>query len=535
MTDPTLRIRALLLTALILLSLFAGTAAAGTAVATPASSADTPSDVPTIREPVSMDTSSQLSVHADASDLPASLLQSDSGVEVNLSASSTEVAQGGIATFTVQFNQSGSAATVLIGNESEDGYQANISVTDANDDGVVTFAFNTYTAGDTAADNIVQLVGDSESDRITFDSTESQTELDSLLDRGDYLVAVGTSDNPASVLDTPTFIGTLFITERADSSQTLWRTTQETLSDVQEASDNETRSAVTTLGDAIEDERLTQTDRLAFTPNDSNSDVLVTRLTVPGLSGVLGSVSGGEVTDEFTAALQSTTTAEAPLRVVLEEQNPGLNREPVTLDIGEVLSTGPVIDDALTVIYVSDDTYFLFVEYDSVAASAFEETDSAFEDDDEIAVNSSLQDTSLLDIDPNETDDTEIESQYQTASAIFTLEAAEGSFDQNDDDLVTTTAEANATITGTTNVAPGTELTVVIRSGEEAQSPFIEAKTVTVSTDGTFVATFDLSAQVPGDTFEVEVIQAPFSTASEGVIVEENTTEATAVGISSMP
>jgi len=536
MTDSTLTTRALVLTAVIVFGAFAGTVAfAETTAATPTTSASTAGDAPAAGDVAPASSPARSTSGPGVSDRPSGLVQRDGDSEVNLSTSSTEVPQGGIATFTVQLNDSGSSATVVIGNESDDGYQANVSVTDANDDGVVAFAFNTYAAGTTSADNVVQLVGDSGSDRITFDSTESQTELASLLDTGDYLVAVGTDDDPADVLETPAFIGTLFVTERAEPSQALWRTTRDTLSDVREAADNESRSAVTTVGDAIVSERLTQTDTLAFTPNGSNSDVLVARLTVPGLSGVLGTVSGGEVTDEFSAIIQPDNASDAPLRVVLEEQDPELNREPVTLDLGEALSAGTGIDDALTVIYVSGDTYYLFVDYDTVAAGVFDGSATAFEDGDEIAVNSSLQDARLLDVDTNETDVADVASQYRTASANFTLETAEGGFDLNDDDLVTATAGENATVAGTTNVAPGTELTVVVRSTGETQSSFLESQTVTVNGDGTFAATFDLSAQVPGDEFEARVTQAPFSTASDGVIVEANETEASAAGGSSVP
>lgn len=248
------------------------------------------------------------------------------------------------------------------------------------------------------------------------------------------------------------------VPERAEPSQALWRTTQGTLSEIRGAGDNETRSAVTTVGDAIVNERLTRIDALAFTPNDSNSDVLVTQLTVPGLPGVLGTASAGVVTEEFSAVLRSNNSSEAPLRVVLEEQNPGLNRGPISLDLGEAFSAGTGIDDALTVIYGGGDTYYVFVDYDTVAAGVFDGSDTAFEDGDETAVNSTVQDTRLL----------------------------------------------------------------------------LESQPVTVSSDGTFAATFNLSAQVPGDEFEVRITQAPFSATSEGVIVEENRTEASAVDVSAV-
>ena len=186
MTDSTLTTRALVLTAVIVFGAFAGTVAfAETTAATPTTSASTAGDAPAAGDVAPASSPARSTSGPGVSDRPSGLVQRDGDSEVNLSTSSTEVPQGGIATFTVQLNDSGSSATVVIGNESDDGYQANVSVTDANDDGVVAFAFNTYAAGTTSADNVVQLVGDSGSDRITFDSTESQTELASLLDTGD--------------------------------------------------------------------------------------------------------------------------------------------------------------------------------------------------------------------------------------------------------------------------------------------------------------------------------------------------------------
>ncbi|MFC7070952.1 BGTF surface domain-containing protein [Halobaculum lipolyticum] len=440
-----------------------------------------------------------------------------------------------MATFTVRLNDSGGSATVVVGNESETGYQANVSVTDADADGVVTFAFNTYAAGTAAGDDVVWLVGDSRSDRLAFDDTESQTELDSLLDAGDYLVSVGTTDDPAAVLDSPAFVGALFVTEREDPSQSLWRTTRDTLSDVREAGDNETRSAATAVGTAVVNERLTRTETLAFTPGDSNSDVLVVRLTVPGLSGVLGPAADADVTDEFAAALTTNATGETPLRIALAEATPGQNRDPVSVDIGEALSAGSGIEDALTVVSVGGDTYYVFVDYDAVAAGAFDGANTSFEDGDEIAVNSSLQDARLLDVDTNETAAAEGSSEYPTASTEFTLEAAEGGFDLTEDDLVATAVSENATVTGTTNVAPGTTFSVVVRSSEEAQSSFFESRTVVVASDGTFAASFDLSAGSPGDAFEVRVSRAPFSAAADGVLIEGNATGAAGAGLSSVP
>ncbi|WP_390241656.1 hypothetical protein [Halobaculum halobium] len=264
--------------------------------------------------------------------------------EADLSQGTTSVQQGDYGTFTVTMNSAaeGGDATVLIGDEDADGYQANITVTDDDSDGEVTFAFNTYKAGNTSAtdDQMVTLVGDSVGeDEISFDG---QSSLNDILDTGDYIISVGTNDDPAEVLDSPDNVGTLVINERQTPEQQLWRTSTATLEDVETAAGDDDVDAASAITTAVENDQVTQTDTLALDPDGTNDDVMVHQLTAPGLSGLLGAAESGEVTSEFTAALDTSNTyGDANLSVVLEEENPGANQDPATLDLNAAASPTP--------------------------------------------------------------------------------------------------------------------------------------------------------------------------------------------------
>lgn len=71
---------------------------------------------------------------------------------------------------------------------------------------------------------------------------------------------------------------------------------------------------------------------------------------------------------------------------------------------------------------------------------------------------------------------------------------------------VTVAAAANQTIRGETAADTGTTVTVRLES-TAAANPFLYTQTATVSEDGTFAATFNMTNSVPGTSFEVIVMQ----------------------------
>ncbi len=68
------------------------------------------------------------------------------------------------------------------------------------------------------------------------------------------------------------------------------------------------------------------------------------------------------------------------------------------------------------------------------------------------------------------------------------------------------TATADGTITGETTLAAGTQLRVRIRADTNVSQLFLLAENVSVQENGTFQATFNLSAYDPGDEYQVTVL-----------------------------
>ncbi len=445
--------------------------------------------------------------------------------DTSFSQGTTTVTQGDNAEFTVELSGGVTEATVLIGDLAEDGYQANVSVTDGDEDGEVTFDFNTYTAG--AANNnieVVSLAGDSEGtdDEVSLNNQgEDAQTLSDILDTGDYIVSVGTG-NATETAENPDAVGTLVVEQREAPSQQLWRTSDGTLEAVNDAIGDEDVDEVGAITSAVENDQVTQTDTVAIDPDGSMDDVLVHQVTAPGLEGILDFVS--DDSDSTTEALYKATQAETIayedplLDITFEETNPGSNTQAATLDVSEL--TANEATSALTVVYDDNSSsYYVFVD-----TAALE--DEGFEDGDNVETQVNVQAPRLLDIEDDATAD-EAEDEYQTAAANFSVEEATGSFDLNADDEIEAVA-GNASITGTTNVAPGTEFTVRVQSTEDTQPRFFEPVDVVVSSNGTFTATLDLSQQSPGDTFSASVSQAAFSASADGVLVEETTPTATA-------
>ena len=73
-----------------------------------------------------------------------------------------------------------------------------------------------------------------------------------------------------------------------------------------------------------------------------------------------------------------------------------------------------------------------------------------------------------------------------------------------DGDRLTLSAAPNQTVAGETDLAPGTNVTVRLRSSDAA-NPFLRMLTATVSDDGRFTATTNMTAVEPGATFEATV------------------------------
>ncbi|WP_246055617.1 BGTF surface domain-containing protein [Halonotius roseus] len=90
----------------------------------------------------------------------------------------------------------------------------------------------------------------------------------------------------------------------------------------------------------------------------------------------------------------------------------------------------------------------------------------------------------------------------------------------NDDRVVEVAAGEDAEVSGTTNVAPGSDATIRV-SSTDASSSFRQGNDVNISEDGSITTTYDLSDQEAGDEFELNYQVAGGSVGSaDGIIVE---------------
>lgn len=98
-----------------------------------------------------------------------------------------------------------------------------------------------------------------------------------------------------------------------------------------------------------------------------------------------------------------------------------------------------------------------------------------------------------------------------TERATIAFESTAVTFDAVEDETVTLEPAPNGTVSGETNLAPGTELTVGVRLGPpsgtlpDEDPSFLAEQAVMVDADGTFDATLDLSSRTVGESATVRV------------------------------
>jgi PGF-CTERM protein/surface glycoprotein (TIGR04207 family) len=436
--------------------------------------------------------------------------------DVQFNTNSYSVPQGDVVNITLEFDET-DTGTLVVGDLEDDGYQANISVEDDSDDGEVSVLFNTYAAGDRGT--IAELADDDDEMEIQGESGS----LTDLLDAGDYTVSASPtvidSNDADDALEDESDVASLVIEERSTDGMQLWRTTDDVRDDVLEVQDDDgDDAAVEAITAGAEDGVVTETDQVAI---GDSSDVLVHQISVTGLEGALeanGDVSSGALYD----VLESDASAgpdDHPVTLTFEEQNPGANQEGNNFDATDL--SREEFNAAVDIVY--DDAngdYYVFLDLDTLNG-ALDDTSGVdpIEDGETYTADLTVQDPLFTDADGGDEDD-EIEDAHESANADFDVVDADGDF--NGDPVQVTNAE-NQTISGTMNVAPGTEFTVRARSDEDSSTNFVKnSEDVVVQPDGTFSAQFDFSEQELNDTFTTTTQQSPLTEELEvdGEVVE---------------
>ena len=161
-----------------------------------------------------------------------------------------------------------------------------------------------------------------------------------------------------------------------------------------------------------------------------------------------------------------TVSSLTALSLTLEEQDPGANQEAQTIDVSSVYNNDlSGFEDVFTVVFDEENNdYYVFLDTDELNedlgnAGSFDQ----IADGDEYQVEFTVQNARLLENleAVSDSDEDAYEDAFESVNATTSFETAEGEFDA---DPVEVGAAAEQTVTGTTNVAPGSELGVRVRS-----------------------------------------------------------------------
>ena len=458
--------------------------------------------------------------------------------------SPADVFQGDIVEFVVELDNTDNAALV-IGDQDDDGYQANVSITDADEDTISVF-FNTYAAGNGSVDSDI-IFSDDDADVVleNFD-VEGYERLSAILDTGDYTVyagAINTDDPDESdffnVVDDPDEITTLTINDRSELDATQWRAGGDTVGDVlDELSDEDEEAAIELIGNAVENNLVTETDMFAVTDGDGSgdSDYQIHQVSASGLHGILAvadSESDLDDVDTFVAFAEALALNNSRIDGGLDEEysvlfefeqlNPGSNQQAIEISLNDIAENEPdgveLTDFIDAIIYDADaNDYYIIIDTDDLISAA-DDLGADIEEDQEYEVTFAVQDARLLD----ETDDQDdLEDLYEEINWEFDLDEAEGDFlNVNSDGDVEAEAIEDAEVSVETNVAPGTELDIRVRNAPGTSPSFISNdRDVVVDVDGIVTGVFDFSSQSPDDEFEASVRQASFELEEDGVFIE---------------
>lgn len=358
---------------------------------------------------------------------------------------------------------------IVIGDKSETNYAISGQITDDDGDGKVTVQFNSYLAGvpnsgnaSIAASDVLSATADDEISDVSESGTFKRSDLTvETLDAGNYMMNATTGTSQST---SPDSVGTLQLEDRSTEGMQSWVAP---------------RDADLADGDADIYDRigtnLTQAEEIA------DGDIVVHRITAAGVEGPLEYRQDVKGASDTTAAFLQATGNEGTFHFWANRTNVGANADGVPLQLNS--TNVVVVDDP------DNNTYFVAVELantDYRSGTPVHDGES-----DEIAADFSVTDSTGLADDEDSVEDT-----YEITDREATLSMTDG--------LVTTQAAAGQPVTGTTTVAPGSEISVGLESDSDAD-PFISRPDAAVTQNGTFTATADMSEYSAGTNFTAAV------------------------------
>ena len=377
--------------------------------------------------------------------------------------------RGDNATITLSTQGDVGALNITIGDAEEVGYEAVVEA-EPNDDGELVINMNTFQVGERAES------GD-EADAFTAEEgsinnvTNVGVSLENVIAPGLYDMTVESvargEDNEPEEFD----VAALQIENRDTGELTIHTAPSAEFGSLDD---------LESLEEAAQNGQVTEAEEIATKESDHDNprgDVVIFRQDVSGVFGADG-LFGDSV------------------NLTLEQQEAGVNRAPKSLDLatmdeGDRTAYRVLTDEENKTVFVVAKVDRL--DFNGAPANHGETYNTTF----------SVSADYLSEFQRNDVEEDE------TATNEFTVVDREAAFDS---DPVTVEPTADATLSGETTVAPGTEFTV--RARATGESPFLKIGEATVQEDGSFEATFEeedsFEGEQPGQEFTVTIPRQSF-------------------------
>jgi PGF-CTERM protein/surface glycoprotein (TIGR04207 family) len=368
--------------------------------------------------------------------------------------------RGDVARITVNL-QNREEVDVNIGSEDLN-YLVNLNVEDDDEDGQVVILFNTYAPNESSS-----FEANDDDDEVTLNRTV--VGVGSPLASASYEMNITTGGVRAA--DEPDIdelnVGTLSLTDRATTGARTWVAPEGAT--LEEADD------VTAY---VEAGNLTRDSTIA------ERDLVVVEIQASGVFGALNDTNSGNATDALVQLDTDNGGTEFNWSVYESQATIAPNADGAQILNPNNLNHDIVADPSNNVLYAV------------IPSNSLLNADNA-EVDDRFVANFTVPKSSSL----------TRSNERQTVTTEFRVVDRELEFDANAQladgtDIVRVRAAPDQNITGTTSLAPGTEVSVTARATGDA--PFLLSQDAIVQPDGTFAATFDFSNVSAGQNFTVD-------------------------------
>ncbi|MFA9417883.1 BGTF surface domain-containing protein [Natrinema sp. HArc-T2] len=404
-----------------------------------------------------------------AAETSASITVTEEDISVDFTQSTFVEQRSNVADVTVDFTNADNAYLV-IGDESEVNYEVVLKVTPENNDDEVTVSVNSASANKVAesdeGNTHSAFTADNNANVVVEDVVKGG--LDDPLAAGDYQLDLGGTYSEADGLSQEYDTAYLTLEERTELSEDAVATHTAPQGDIASVSD-------------FEDATVTESDQIAA------GDQLLVTVDMESLHGYFD---------------DGTSHDSVSLTVTEQDSSPNSEPQVWSTDAGEG-------ENDLTADLISANQSEGQLIYAITASDLYDGSAADFEDSQNFNANFSVS-----------TDNPYVSDSDESAESEFSIEER---IIEWDDSAAEVPTSADAVVTGTTTVAPGTEITTRAR----AAGTFVKFEDAVVDEDRAFGAEYNFSAEAAGTEFTLRATDPVTSehTTMDSVLVEADEPE----------